>query len=342
MSFPRLFHLRNLPGARYPSFMDSKFSRQAEAPPRRAVKRKGTPEAQHAAAQAAAASRVAAEFIAQHSLVRPRIWVDANVLHIDAYDVHGKKVSVRERLRLGGPGDRWLPVSPLKGLRATSNRPPLAMRWLKNLVQAGMSYRLADDGELQAQQVEGGKDIQAKPEAPPSAEPVLESHRKAPVRSVPLEQFMPANRMAPDDPAASRGSPAELSRANAAATDRAQRSGHAYLLSLIDDGSLLGSSDLAQAWGVTPQALRQLADADELVAIKVNNKLRYPVELVRFDARSDAQRVSHCLAKLPAIERVMFMLNEHAELGGKTVSEAFRAGQGARALALANRAAEAE
>lgn len=133
-----------------------------------------------------------------------------------------------------------------------------------------------------------------------------------------------------------------MSSANAAATDRAQRFGHAYLFSLIADGSLLGSADLAHAWGVTPQALRQLVDANELVAIKVNNKLRFPIELARLDARSDAQRVSKCLAGLPAIEQVLFMLNEHAKLGEKTASEAFRAGQGTEVLTLASREAEVE
>jgi hypothetical protein len=157
------------------------------------------------------------------------------------------------------------------------------------------------------------------------------------VRSVPLEQFTQANWMPLEGSAVSHVPPAELSRANAGATERSQRTGHAYLLSLIDDGCLLGSSDLAHLWGVTPQGLKQLAGGDQLVAIKVNKKLHYPVELIR-----DALLVSHCLAKLPAIERVMFMMNEHAELGGKTVSEAFRAGQGVRVLALANLAAEAE
>lgn len=160
------------------------------------------------------------------------------------------------------------------------------------------------------------------------------------IRSVPLEQFTQANQMPPQGPAVSQVPPAELSCANAAATERAQRTGHAYLLSLIGDHSLLGSSDLAKAWGTTPQVLRQLAGSDQLVAIKVNRKLRYPVELIRFDSRSDALLVSRCLAKLSAIERVMFMMNEHPELGGRTVSEAFRAGQGLRVLALANRAAE--
>ena len=46
-------------------------------------------------------------------------------------------------------------------------------------------------------------------------------------------------------------------------------------------GSLTGSADLAQAWDVRLKALRQLAGANELVAIKGNNKLRFPIELVR-------------------------------------------------------------
>ena len=310
--------------------MDHKLS--AEASGRRAVKHRATPEAQQAAVQAAAAARAAADFIAQHGLIRPRISFEGDVLRILAYDMRGRKVSVRERLAQVDQGRGYAQVAVARtGVAARPTN--LATRWIKTL---SGTWPPEDFNEVGAPLDPEGRDADASIKSAP------EFPGAAAVRAVPLKEFVQGNHLGHAEPAESHLSAGALSTANAAATDRAQRSGHAYLLSLIADGSLLGSADLAQAWGVTPQALRQLADANELVAIKVNNKLRFPIELARFDARSDAQRVSKRLAGLPAIEQVMFMLNEHAELGDKTASEAFRAGQGTQVLALASRAAEVE
>ena len=313
--------------------MDHKLSSlpTAEAPGRRAVKPKATPEAQQAAVQAAAAARAAADFIAQHGLIRPRISFEGDVLRIHAYDMRGRKVSVRERLAQVDQGRGYAQVAAARNKGVAARPANLATRWIKTL---SGTWPPDDFNEVGAPLDPEGRDaaasIESAPEFPGAA------------RAVPFKQFVQDNRLGHAEPAEPHLSAGALSTANAEATDRAQRSGHAYLLSLIADGSLLGSADLAQAWGVTPQALRQLADANELVAIKVNNKLRFPVELARFDARSDAQRVSKRLAGLPAIEQVMFMLNEHTELGDKTASEAFRAGQGTQVLALASRVAEVE
>lgn len=335
---PQCLHLRNLPGMRMLSQMDHKLSSlsTAEAPGRRAVKLKATPQAQQAAIQAAAAAHAAANFIAKHGLIRPRISFEGDVLRIHAYDLRGRKVSVRERLALVDPGRGYVQgvFARHKGIAA---RPAnLATRWTKTLSGTWPPEDFDEAGApLDPQGRDGAASIETAPEFPGAGA----------VRAVPFKQFVQDNRLGhaePAEPPEPRLLAGALSSANAAATHRAQRSGHAYLLSLIADGSLLGSADLAQAWGVTPQALRQLADANELVAIKVNNKLRFPIELARFDARSDAQRLSKRLAGLPAIEQVLFMLNEHAELGDKTASEAFRAGQGSEVLALASRVAEVE
>jgi hypothetical protein len=280
-----------------------------EAPGRRTVKHKVTPEAQQAAVQAAAAAHAAADFIAKHGLISPRISFEGDVLSIHAYDMRGREVSVRERLVRVDQGRSYTQGAFARNKHVAVRPANLARRWIKTL---SGTWPL-------------------DPETPAAA-----------VRAVPFKQFAQGNSLGHAEPVELRLSAGALSSANAAATDRAQRFGHAYLLSLIADGSLLGSADLAQAWGITPQALRQLVDANELVAIKVNNKLRFPIELARFDARSDAQRVSKCLAGLPAIEQVLFMLNEHAELGEKTASEAFRAGQGTEVLTLASREAEVE
>lgn len=332
---PRCFQLRKLPGMRMLFQMDHKLSSlsTAEAPGRRTVKHKATPEAQQAAVQAAAAAHAAADFIAKHGLIRPRISFEGDVLRIHAYDMRGRKVSVRERLAQVDQGRGYAQVAVARNKGVAARPANLATRWIKTL---SGTWPPDDFNEVGAPLDPEGRDAAASIESAP------EFPGGAAVRAVPFEQFVQGNRLGHAELAEPHLSAGALSSANAAATDRARRSGHAYLLSLIADGSLLGSADLAQAWGVTPQALRQLADANELVAIKVNNKLRFPIELARFDARSDAQRVSKRLAGLPAIEQVLFMLNEHAELGDKTASEAFRAGQGTKVLALASRVAEVE
>lgn len=308
----------------------------AEAPGRRTVKHRGTPEAQQAAELAAAAAHAAADFIAKHGLIRPRISFEGDVLRIHAYDLRGRKVSVHERLAQVDPGRGYAQGAFARHKGIAARPANLATRWIKTLSGTWPPEDFDEAGALLDPQ---GRDAAASIETAP------EFPGAGAVRAVPFKQFVQDNRLGHADSAElpePRLLAGVLSSANAAATDRAQRSGHAYLLSLIADGSLLGSADLAQAWGVTPQALRQLADANELVAIKVNNKLRFPIELARFDARSDAQRLSKRLAGLPAIEQVLFMLNEHAELADKTVSEAFRAGQGSEVLALASRVAEVE
>ena len=334
-NLPQCLNLRKLPGMRMLPPMDHKLSTllTAEAHSRRTVKHKATPEARQAAVQAAAAAHAAAEFIAKHGLIRPRISFEGDVLRIQAYDMRGRKVSVRERLAQVDHGRDYAQVAVARNKGAEAGPANLATRWIKTL---SGTWPPDDFAEVGAPLDPEGRDAAASIESAP------EFPGAAVVRAVPFKQFVQGNRLGHAEPAEPRLSAGALSSANAAATDRAQRSGHAYLLSLIADGSLLGSADLAQAWGVTPQALRQLADANELVAIKVNNKLRFPIELARFDARSDAQRVSKRLAGLPAIEQVLFMLNEHAELGDQTASEAFRAGQGTEVLALASRVAEVE
>ena len=322
----------------YATQMDHKLSSMTttEAPGRRSVRRKATPKAQQAALRAAAAARAAADFIAKHGLISPRILIEGDVLRIRAYDMRGRKVSVRERLALVDPGRGYVKGAVARNKLVANLPANLATPWVNTLSfdEVG-AITISLEREANASQASGSEVAASLTSAPGNT-------GSPSVRAVPLKQFAHANYLALAKPAQLRLSAAALSSANAIATDRAQRSGHAYLLSLIADGSLLRSADLAQAWGVTPQALRQLADANELVAIKVNNKLRFPVELARFDARSDAQRVSKRLAGLPAIEQVLFMLNEHAELGDKTASEAFRAGQGTKVLELASQAAEAE
>ena len=217
------------------SQMDHKLSSlsTAEARGRRIVKHKATPEAQQTAVQAAAAAHAAADFIAKHGLIRPRISFEGDVLRIHAYDMRGRKVSVRERLAQVDPGRGYAQAAVARNKGVAARPENLATRWIETL---SGTWPPDDFNEVGAALDPEGRaaaaSIKSAPEFPGAAA----------VRAVPFKQFVLGNRLGHPEPAESRLSAGALSSANAAATDRAQRSGHAYLLSLIADGSLLGSA----------------------------------------------------------------------------------------------------
>jgi hypothetical protein len=102
------------------------------------------------------------------------------------------------------------------------------------------------------------------------------------------------------------------------------------VLSVADRRSSLPA---LQTWDVRPYALRELANTSELVEIKVNDRVRFPIKLVWFGTRSDAQRCCKRMAGLLTIEQVPLMMSEHAE---KVASESIRAGHETESLALAS------
>ena len=94
---------------------------------------------------------------------------------------------------------------------------------------------------------------------------------------------------------------------------------------------------LAQAWGLTRQALAPAADRGELFAVKVGNRLYYPHAFLAMDRQAIAT-ICRALGDLDATEKLMFWLREHGALAGKSVAAALEAGT---ALAKVERLAAA-
>jgi hypothetical protein len=94
---------------------------------------------------------------------------------------------------------------------------------------------------------------------------------------------------------------------------------------------------LAQAWGLTRQALAPAADRGEIFAVKVGNRLYYPQAFLGMD-RAAVAAICRALGDLGASEKLMFWLREHGALAGQRVAAALDAGTG---LAKATRLAAA-
>jgi len=94
---------------------------------------------------------------------------------------------------------------------------------------------------------------------------------------------------------------------------------------------------LAQAWGLTRQALAPAAARGEVFAVKVGNRLYYPQAFLGMD-REAVAAICRALGDLGASEKLMFWLRDHGALAGKSVAAALEAGV---ALAKVERLAEA-
>ncbi len=84
---------------------------------------------------------------------------------------------------------------------------------------------------------------------------------------------------------------------------------------------------LAQAWGLTRQALAPAADRGDLFAVKVGNRLHYPQAFLDMD-REAVAAICRALGELGASEKLTFWLHEHGALAGKSVAAAMVAGTG--------------
>ena len=107
----------------------------------------------------------------------------------------------------------------------------------------------------------------------------------------------------------------------AAATAR----GEAARVQWVKAGLVVPGEQLAQAWGLTRQALAPAAERGEVFAVKVGNRLYYPQSFLGMDRESVA-RVCRALGDLGSSEKLMFWLRDHGALAGKSVAAALEAG----------------
>jgi hypothetical protein len=105
----------------------------------------------------------------------------------------------------------------------------------------------------------------------------------------------------------------------------AKARGEAARVQWIQDGLVVTGEQLAQAWGLTRQALAPAARRGEVFAVKVGNRLYYPQAFLNMD-RDVVASICRALGDIDASQKLTFWLREHGALAGKTVSVALEAG----------------
>lgn len=113
--------------------------------------------------------------------------------------------------------------------------------------------------------------------------------------------------------------------------------GEAARVQWVKEGLVVPGEQLAQAWGLTRQALAPAAGRGDIFAVKIGNRLYYPQAFLGMD-REAVAAICRALGDLGASEKLMFWLREHGALAGKSVAVALEAGS---ALAKVERLAAA-
>ena len=101
--------------------------------------------------------------------------------------------------------------------------------------------------------------------------------------------------------------------------------GEAARVQWVKDGVVVTGEQLAQAWGLTRQALSPAAERGEVFAVKVGNRLYYPQAFLAME-RETVAVICRALGDLGASEKLMFWLREHGALAGRTVAASLDAG----------------
>ena len=101
--------------------------------------------------------------------------------------------------------------------------------------------------------------------------------------------------------------------------------GEAARVQWVKDGLVVPGEQLAQAWGLTRQALAPAAERGEVFAVKVGNRLYYPQAFLSMD-RETVATICRALGDLGSSEKLMFWLRDHGALAGKSAAAALEAG----------------
>lgn len=101
--------------------------------------------------------------------------------------------------------------------------------------------------------------------------------------------------------------------------------GEAARVQWVKSGLVVPGEQLAQAWGLTRQALAPAAGRGEVFAVKVGNRLYYPRAFLDMD-RATVAAICRALGELEASEKLTFWLREHGALGGQSVIAALGGG----------------
>lgn len=101
--------------------------------------------------------------------------------------------------------------------------------------------------------------------------------------------------------------------------------GEAARVQWVKDGLVVPGEQLAQAWGLTRQALAPASERGEVFSVKVGNRLYYPQSFLVLD-RETVATVCRALGGLGASEKLVFWLRDHGALAGNSAVAALEAG----------------
>jgi hypothetical protein len=120
----------------------------------------------------------------------------------------------------------------------------------------------------------------------------------------------------------------------------AQRRGESARLAWVIDGDIVPSKELAQAWGLTPQALGPAEKRGELFSIVLKRQRYYPREFLEL-TREDVAAVCKQLVPLDPVEKLFFWKRPHGALGGRTALQALSMSTDGQGLRMVVQLAEA-
>ncbi len=139
-----------------------------------------------------------------------------------------------------------------------------------------------------------------------------------------LQQARPQRALAPAAADADRPEPSPFTPATGGLA-AARARGEAARVQWVRDGLVIPGAQLANAWGLTRQALAAAAGRGELFSVKVGRRLFYPQAFEPLDRDTVAQ-VCRALGALGSSEKLMFWLHPHGTLQGASVPAALAAG----------------
>lgn len=122
------------------------------------------------------------------------------------------------------------------------------------------------------------------------------------------------------------GQRATAATAHAAGLAAANLRGEAAKVEWVRSGEVVSAKELAEAWGLTPQALGPAAKRGEVFAVTVKNQRYYPREFLHLE-RDEVGTVCKRLEGMDPSEQLIFWKRKHGALGGKTVYEALSNGK---------------
>jgi len=123
-------------------------------------------------------------------------------------------------------------------------------------------------------------------------------------------------------------------RASAEALAARSRISEATKADWIREGLLIGSTELAVAWGCSRQALEQACVRNELFNLKIGNRRWYPASMLTL-AASDVAAICLLWGGLPPVAKFIGWQARHASLGGVDLPQAVEAGRLDDALRVA-------